>query len=154
MWGLYVAKENERIVVFRLGRFIRVCGPGFFIMIPLVDKVIKVNLDTYIPGWQALPKGKLEEQVGKLTLSGVIGFSDTRIKRCPMFGLYVAKENERIVVLRRGRFRMVGGPGLWIMIPLVDRVIKVNLNAYFPGWQDLPESELEEQVRKLVLSEV
>ncbi|WP_297057719.1 slipin family protein [Thermosulfurimonas sp.] len=42
--ALRVLKEYERAVVFRLGRFIGVKGPGLIILIPVIDKMVKVDL--------------------------------------------------------------------------------------------------------------
>ncbi len=39
-----IAKEYERAVVFRLGRFIGIKGPGLFLLIPFVDKMERVDL--------------------------------------------------------------------------------------------------------------
>jgi regulator of protease activity HflC (stomatin/prohibitin superfamily) len=39
-----ILKEYERAVVFRLGRFLSVKGPGLFILIPVMDKMAKVSL--------------------------------------------------------------------------------------------------------------
>jgi len=39
-----IAKEYERAVIFRLGRFIGVKGPGLFLLIPFIDKMEKVDL--------------------------------------------------------------------------------------------------------------
>ncbi len=41
-----VMREYERAVVFRLGRFSGVKGPGLIILIPLVDRAITVSLRT------------------------------------------------------------------------------------------------------------
>ena len=41
-----VAREYERGVVFRLGRLIGLKGPGVFILIPFIDKAVKVDLRT------------------------------------------------------------------------------------------------------------
>jgi len=41
-----VAREYERGVVFRLGRLIGIKGPGLFILIPFIDKAVKVDLRT------------------------------------------------------------------------------------------------------------
>jgi hypothetical protein len=38
-WSLRVAKQWERVVVLRLGRFQRLAGPGIFFIIPVVDEV-------------------------------------------------------------------------------------------------------------------
>lgn len=39
-----IAKEYQRGVVFRLGRFYKVKGPGLYFIIPLIDRVVKVDL--------------------------------------------------------------------------------------------------------------
>ena len=39
-----VLREYERGVVFRLGRFVGVKGPGLFLLVPMVDKMVKVSL--------------------------------------------------------------------------------------------------------------
>lgn len=42
--AIKVLKEYERAVVFRLGRFTKVKGPGLFILWPGIDKMTKVSL--------------------------------------------------------------------------------------------------------------
>ncbi len=42
--ALRILNEYERGVIFRLGRVIRAKGPGLIILIPLVDKMVKVSL--------------------------------------------------------------------------------------------------------------
>jgi regulator of protease activity HflC (stomatin/prohibitin superfamily) len=42
--AIRVLREYERAVMFRLGRLIRVKGPGLIIMIPLIDRMVKVSL--------------------------------------------------------------------------------------------------------------
>jgi regulator of protease activity HflC (stomatin/prohibitin superfamily) len=39
-----ILREYERGVIFRLGRVIRTKGPGLIILIPIVDKMVKVSL--------------------------------------------------------------------------------------------------------------
>ncbi|HOC88113.1 MAG TPA: slipin family protein [bacterium] len=41
-----VLREYERAVLFRLGRLVGTRGPGIFILIPLVDRMVKVSLRT------------------------------------------------------------------------------------------------------------
>lgn len=41
-----ILKEYERGVVFRLGRFVGVRGPGLILLIPLFEKMVKVTLRT------------------------------------------------------------------------------------------------------------
>jgi len=42
--AIKILREYERAVVFRLGRFLSVKGPGLFILWPGIDKMIKVSL--------------------------------------------------------------------------------------------------------------
>ena len=54
-----VAREYERGVVFRLGRLIGIKGPGVFILIPFIDKAVKVDLRTVtmdIPSQEGITK--------------------------------------------------------------------------------------------------
>lgn len=41
-----ILKEYERGVVFRLGRFVGVRGPGLILLIPMFEKMVKVTLRT------------------------------------------------------------------------------------------------------------
>ncbi|MEJ2096909.1 MAG: slipin family protein [Deltaproteobacteria bacterium] len=42
--ALKILNEYERGVIFRLGRVIRAKGPGLIILIPVIDKMVKVSL--------------------------------------------------------------------------------------------------------------
>ncbi|MBD3367672.1 MAG: slipin family protein [Candidatus Eisenbacteria bacterium] len=42
--SVYVLREYERGVVFRLGRFTGVRGPGFILIIPFIDRLVRVGL--------------------------------------------------------------------------------------------------------------
>src|SRR4030042_1284424 len=44
--AIKVLNEYERAVVFRLGRIRDVKGPGLIIIIPVIDKVVKVDMRT------------------------------------------------------------------------------------------------------------
>jgi regulator of protease activity HflC (stomatin/prohibitin superfamily) len=44
--GLRIVAEYERAVIFRLGRVVGAKGPGLFYIIPFIDKMMKVNLQT------------------------------------------------------------------------------------------------------------
>ncbi len=46
--AIKILPEYERAVVFRLGRFHSVKGPGLFLIIPVVDRIIKVSLRTVV----------------------------------------------------------------------------------------------------------
>lgn len=44
--SIRIAKEYERGVVFRLGRVLAAKGPGLFFLIPLIDRMVRVDLRT------------------------------------------------------------------------------------------------------------
>ena len=46
--AIRVLNEYERGVIFRLGRMIGVKGPGLIILIPVVDRMVKVSLRTIV----------------------------------------------------------------------------------------------------------
>jgi len=62
---LVVAKEDELLVVFRLGRLLTVYGPGRSMVVPFIDRVIRVKLET-IPGWQELSEDELQQRAAEL----------------------------------------------------------------------------------------
>jgi regulator of protease activity HflC (stomatin/prohibitin superfamily) len=48
VWSLRVLREYQRAVVFQLGRFWTVKGPGLFFLIPVVQQMVKVDLRTVV----------------------------------------------------------------------------------------------------------
>ena len=42
--AIKIVREYERVVIFRLGRFSGVKGPGIFFIIPIVDRVVQLDL--------------------------------------------------------------------------------------------------------------
>jgi len=47
-YGLRVFREYERGVMFTLGRFTRVCGPGLVFMIPIIQQMVRVDLRIFV----------------------------------------------------------------------------------------------------------
>jgi regulator of protease activity HflC (stomatin/prohibitin superfamily) len=48
VWGLRILREYQRAVVFNLGRFWGVKGPGLFVLIPIVQQMVRVDLRTVV----------------------------------------------------------------------------------------------------------
>ncbi|MDI6803703.1 MAG: slipin family protein [Bacteroidota bacterium] len=46
--SIRILREYERGVIFRLGRLIAVKGPGLILLIPLIDRMVKVSLRTVV----------------------------------------------------------------------------------------------------------
>jgi regulator of protease activity HflC (stomatin/prohibitin superfamily) len=47
-WSIKILREYERGVVFQLGRFWAVKGPGLFILIPVIQQMVKMDLRTVV----------------------------------------------------------------------------------------------------------
>jgi len=47
-WSLRILREYERAVVFQLGRFWMVKGPGLIILIPVIQQMVRVDLRTVV----------------------------------------------------------------------------------------------------------
>ncbi len=61
-----ICREYERGVIFRLGRFAGIRGPGLFLIIPLIDKMIKLDLRIVtldIPSQQVITKDNVPVMV-------------------------------------------------------------------------------------------
>ena len=64
--AIRVLKEYERGVIFRLGRMIGAKGPGLILLIPIVDKMVKVSLRTVamdVPPQDVITKDNVSVQV-------------------------------------------------------------------------------------------
>jgi regulator of protease activity HflC (stomatin/prohibitin superfamily) len=46
--AIKIMAEYERVVVFRLGRLIGIKGPGLVLIVPIIDKIIKLDLRTRV----------------------------------------------------------------------------------------------------------
>ena len=63
--AIKIVKEYERGVIFRLGRLIGAKGPGLFFIIPLVDRMVKVDLRVVtldIPSQEAITKDNVTRE--------------------------------------------------------------------------------------------
>lgn len=60
-------KEGEYVVVYRLGKLIRWSGPGMIIIIPFIDRVVRIPLHL-IAGWQTMRQEELEKNVIKIAM--------------------------------------------------------------------------------------
>ena len=70
-----VLKEYERGVVFRLGRLIGPRGPGLFLLIPVVDRMVRVSLRTVafdVPPQDVITKDNVSVKVNAVVYFRVI----------------------------------------------------------------------------------
>ena len=73
--AIKILREYERGVVFRLGRLIRAKGPGLIIIIPGIDKLIKVSLRTVtldIPPQDVITRDNVSVKVNAVVYFRVI----------------------------------------------------------------------------------
>ena len=70
-----IVNEYERGVIFRLGRVVGAKGPGLFFIIPIIDKMVKVNLQTVttdIPPQDVITKDNVTVRVNAVTYFNVV----------------------------------------------------------------------------------
>lgn len=70
-----IVQEYERGVIFRLGRVMKAKGPGLFFIIPIVDRMVKVTLQTVtmdIPPQEAITKDNVTVRVNAVTYFNVV----------------------------------------------------------------------------------
>jgi regulator of protease activity HflC (stomatin/prohibitin superfamily) len=70
-----ILREYERGVIFRLGRLIAVKGPGLILLIPMVDKLIKVSLRTVVldvPAQDVITKDNVSLKVNAIIYFRVV----------------------------------------------------------------------------------
>jgi regulator of protease activity HflC (stomatin/prohibitin superfamily) len=70
-----IVKEYERGVIFRLGRVMGAKGPGLFFIIPIIDRMVKVNLQTVtmdIPPQDVITRDNVTVRVNAVTYFNVV----------------------------------------------------------------------------------
>ena len=70
-----IVNEYERGVIFRLGRVVGAKGPGLFFIIPLIDRMVKVNLQTVtfdIPPQDVITKDNVTLRVNAVAYFNVV----------------------------------------------------------------------------------
>ncbi len=73
--AIKIAREYERIVVFRLGRLIGVRGPGLVLRVPFIDSIITIDLRTYtfdVPKQRIVTKDNVTVEVDAVVYYHVV----------------------------------------------------------------------------------
>lgn len=81
--AIKIVQEYERGVIFRLGRFTGVRGPGLFVIIPFVERSAKVDLRVMtldIPSQEAITKDNVTVKVNAVVYFRVVKPEDSVIK--------------------------------------------------------------------------
>jgi len=78
-----IVAEYERGVVFRLGRLIGARGPGLFLIIPFVDRMMKVDLRVVtmdVPSQEVITKDNVTVRVNAVVYFRVVNPEDSVVK--------------------------------------------------------------------------
>jgi len=78
-----IVQEYERGVIFRLGRLIGAKGPGLFLIIPFVDRMIKVDLRVVtmdVPSQEVITKDNVTVRVNAVVYFRVVNPEDSVVK--------------------------------------------------------------------------
>ncbi|NLW07082.1 MAG: slipin family protein [Clostridia bacterium] len=81
--SIRIVQEYERGVIFRLGRYSGVKGPGLFFLIPFIDRMQKVDLRTVtmeVPSQEAITKDNVTVRVNAVVYFRVIEPANSAIK--------------------------------------------------------------------------
>ena len=78
-----IVPEYERGVIFRLGRLIGAKGPGFFLIIPFVDRMVRVDLRVVtmdVPSQEVITKDNVTVRVNAVVYFRVVNPEDSVVK--------------------------------------------------------------------------
>src|SRR5512136_3052857 len=81
--AIKIVQEYERGVIFRLGRLVGAKGPGLFFIIPIVDRMVKVDLRTVtldIPSQEAITKDNVTVKVNAVAYFRVVDPSSAIVR--------------------------------------------------------------------------
>src|SRR5436190_15868231 len=73
--AIKIVQEYERGVIFRLGRLVGAKGPGLFFILPLVDRMVKIDLRTItleIPPQEVITRDNVSLKVSAVVYFRVI----------------------------------------------------------------------------------
>ena len=81
--AIKIAQEYERGVIFRLGKYTGVRGPGLYVIIPFIERSVKVDLRVVtldIPSQEAISKDNVTVKVNAVVYFRVVKPEDSVIK--------------------------------------------------------------------------
>ena len=81
--AIKIVREYERGVIFRLGRLVGAKGPGIFLIIQIIDKMVKVSLRTVtldVPPQEVITKDNVSTQVNAVLFFRVLDPSDAVVQ--------------------------------------------------------------------------
>lgn len=81
--AIKVVQEYERGVIFRLGRLIGAKGPGLFLIIPIIDRMVKVDLRTVtmdVPSQEVISRDNVTIKVNAVVYFRVVNPEEAVVK--------------------------------------------------------------------------
>jgi len=80
--AIKIVREYERGVIFRLGRLVGAKGPGLFFIIPIVDKMVKVDLRTitHVPPQEVITRDNVPVHVNAVVYFRVMNPTDAVVQ--------------------------------------------------------------------------
>jgi len=81
--AIKIVPEYERGVLFRLGRLVGQRGPGLFLIIPFIDKMVKVDLRVVtmdVPSQEVITKDNVTVRVNAVVYFRVVAPEDSVVK--------------------------------------------------------------------------
>ncbi|OGO51055.1 MAG: hypothetical protein A2148_10785 [Chloroflexi bacterium RBG_16_68_14] len=82
-FAIRIVQEYERGVIFRLGRLQGARGPGLFIIIPIIERMVKVDLRTVtmdVPSQEAITRDNVTVKVNAVVYFQVLNPEDAVVK--------------------------------------------------------------------------
>ena len=117
--SIRIVTEYERGVIFRLGRLIGAKGPGIFLLIPIVDKMVKVSLRTI--NFDVQPQEVMTKDNVPVKVNAVIYFRIIDPNKA-----VVAVENFRFATLQIAQTTLRGVLGEVELDELLSQREKIN----------------------------
>jgi len=81
--AIKIVQEYERGVIFRLGRLVGARGPGLFFIIPIIDRMIKVDLRVVtldVPSQEVITRDNVTVKVNAVVFFRVVNPSDAIVQ--------------------------------------------------------------------------
>jgi len=63
--SIKIVQSDQRLLVERLGRSSRICGPGRHLVLPFVETAHLVRLNEAIPEWTGLDEDRIRKRIYK-----------------------------------------------------------------------------------------
>src|SRR5579872_6984241 len=105
MFFVRILREYERGVVFRLGRLVEPRGPGVAFLIPIIDRIVKVDLRTVtltIPPQEVITRDNVPARVNAVAYFRVVDprLAITEVETYPVATSQIAQTTLRSVLGR------------------------------------------------------